>query len=191
MYPNHVHTVGTGNNIDNKGIFVLDSDFDIAEATWFKQTCPYIIKNYVYIGSIGGSILTIEAGATIAFAEDAYIRVGSDHYATFIAQGTATDPITFTSAAPVGSKTAGDYAGLFFYENTSTGSIVDNCIFEYGGGNYYNGNIICLYVPDGALTISNNLIKNSAGFGIYIANCNPTLDANTFVDNALGDISVQ
>ena len=120
------------------------------------------------------------------------------------AQGTAAEPIVFTSgeAAPA----PGDWTGLWL--DTATGSQLDHVIIEYAGGTNGIGSNNCKptgtqdeggllvgdfetqYVPPANL-LTNSTIRFSAGYGIVAmwqaaTNNAPDLTAtNTFTGNAL------
>jgi hypothetical protein len=48
--------------------------------------------------------LRIEAGSTLKFTDVITLKLSSSNYGTLIANGTATEPITFTTAAPTGAE---------------------------------------------------------------------------------------
>jgi len=160
--------------------------------------------------------LTVEAGARILLprlvaAPGAMITFGTNGNSpnnlvgVLLAQGTAADPILFTSgeAAPA----AGDWGGLWL--DTATGSQLDHVVIEYAGGlngissnnckdpatqdqgGLLVGDFETQYVPPANL-LTNSTIRFSAGYGIVAmwqttsANNTPNLTAtNTFNNNAL------
>ena len=188
---NYAHTIGTGNTITTtKGILVNDDDFVEENETWLKQTCPYIIKGQLSIASESGSTLTIEPGTTIWFTEGSGIMVGygSSKYGKLIANG-SSETITFTSAAPTGGKSAGDWEYIWFDDGTMSGTILNACTIEYGGGYAYSGMIHCDNTNEP--TITNNTIQYSANHGISIDNCAPTVSGNTFNNITGNDIYTQ
>lgn len=114
-----------------------------ANTTWTKD------KVYRLVGFrkvANGATLTIEAGTRIIGDYDV---TGSSLFvlrgARIIAVGTATDPIVFTSAQPVGQRLAGDWGGLIIIGNgiinrsgvvniEGTGTSTDNPLLPYSGG---------------------------------------------------------
>ena len=160
--------------------------------------------------------LTVEAGARVllprlATAPGAMVTFGSNGNSpnnvvgVLLAQGTAADPIVFTSgeAAPA----PGDWGGLWL--DTATGSQLDHVVIEYAGaangissnnckdpatqdqGGLLVGDFETQYVPPANL-LTNSTIRFSAGYGIVAmwqttsANNTPNLTAtNTFTGNAL------
>ena len=192
IYANYVHTIGTGNVYNtNLGILVESDNIDQqGEITWKKQSCAYCLSGSTYLGSTSGTTLNIEAGTNIKFNSDASLYIGytSGTYGRLIAEGTSTEAITFTSAAPSPSK--GNWGQIYFDEGTMTGTIMDYCNISYGGG--YNSSAGNLLINNcGAnVTISNSDISHSEHYGIHVYSCNPTLTNNTYSNNPDGDVQV-
>jgi hypothetical protein len=141
--------------------------------------------------------LTLEAGVQLLFPKASASTPGARVYfggvgnapnnavGTLVAQGTATDPVIFTSGEA--SPAAGDWTGLILL--TATGSQLDNVFIEYAGA--FNGIVSAnckptnssdnaalvvgddrattatesQYVPPGNL-ITNSVIQHSAGHAI-------------------------
>lgn len=192
IYGNAVHTLGSNNNIDTDlGIEISADRVEITSGTWLNHGVPYVITGDIYIGSATGTEITIEPGTTVSFASGRGMFIGyySGTFGKLIAQGNAGNPITFTSAAPEGSKTAGSWDYIGFYNGTSSGSILDYCTIEYGGSS--RGNIYCTNTSAGTPTISNCTIRNSANYGINVSGgASPTLTGNTFANNVSGDTNM-
>jgi parallel beta-helix repeat protein len=194
IYGNHAHTIGTGNTFNTgPGIMVAGDKIEEAEVTWLKQNVPYICDGDMYLGSATGSKWTIEPGTTVTFTLGSSIYVGyySSTYGILEAAGNADNKITFTSAAPAGFESAGDWNGIFFYDGTSSGTILDHCVVSYAGGYSTNsGNLTVSVTTAGVPVISNCQIRNSEAWGIYLGNnASPTLTDNTYSNNALGEVS--
>ena len=78
-----------------------------------KQTLKkgtYTLKGWVYIAS--GAELTIEPGTVIKGDKTTKAALIAERGGKLIAQGTASDPIVFTSAQPAGSRRPGDWGGI-------------------------------------------------------------------------------
>ena len=90
------------------GTNVSGSNSDI---TWTLGKSPYIITGNVLVAS--GVTLTIEAGVTVKFNDDLYIKVEG----TLIAVGDSNNRIIFTSNNS--DPNAGDWKWMLF-DNTST-----------------------------------------------------------------------
>jgi hypothetical protein len=154
-------SLGTGNVFTNCFGVLISGDFRSTTAqVWKNLGISYIVENEV---DIDGS-LTIEAGAAFKFEAAGWLAVGYNTASTFVADGTATLPIKFTSNAS--SPVAGSWRGLTFYGNTQTNSRINNCILEYAGSNASYG---ALHLADDAsITFTNNIIRNSSSYGIVV-----------------------
>lgn len=89
----------------------VESDL-IANQTWFADTV-YMLSGFVKVRS--GVTLTIQPGTRI-IGDTAAGRLGSSLWilrdARLIANGTATNPIVFTSARAAGNRKPGDWGGI-------------------------------------------------------------------------------
>jgi len=169
LEPNAVHTLGTTNtfNSTTQGIMIdakSSSTFSLQNATWYKQTVPYILNDYLEIESANGSTLTIEPGVTIKIQSGFGIRVGDGEQGALIAAGTSSQPITFTSANS--TVAAGDWEFIAFFENSINTSKLDYCVIDYAGGDeYYDYAVL---VKNCEIKIDNSTIRNSASSGIVL-----------------------
>lgn len=194
IHANFAHTIGTGNLFNTgPGILVKGDRIEQQEVTWLKHPVPYIIDNDIYLGSASGSKLTFQPGTIVKFTKSSAIYVGyySSTLGIIIADGDPANQITFTSAAPSGFESAGDWDGIFFYDGTGNGTILDNCLISFAGGYSNNsGNISVQNENSGVPEISNCTITYSKAWGIYLGtNANPTLSGNVFSNNALGNMN--
>jgi parallel beta-helix repeat protein len=192
IYANYAHTIGTGNTFNTgPGIKVLGDRIELAEVTWLKHATPYICDGDIYLGATTGSKLTIAPGTTVKFTESTAFYVGyyTGTFGILSAEGEVGNLITFTSSAPAGFESAGDWDGIWFYDGTSSGTILDNCLVSYGGGYSNNsGNLSIVNQTAGVPVVSNCQIQNSQAWGIYLGNnASPTLTDNIFGNNTLGD----
>ncbi len=192
----NVSSIGKGNDF-SKDIIVVGSNVDApGDVVWGSQNASYIIINaHVIVGSPTGTKLIIEAGASIKISEDREIQIAyaSTRIGMIEAEGTATEPILFTSESA--NQLPGDWNAIVFYEGSSSGSIFDHCNFSYGGG--YIGApamIVFKFEQGSTTTIRNCSFSNSEGYGIMLDQVNsdtsyPTLGNNTFINNNLGDMN--
>lgn len=187
------HTIGTDNVIEGSGIYVDAVTMEVPGTyTWRKLTVPYILDGYMGIGSEQGAVvLDIEPGTTIMMNSGAEIAIGDyNRFGTINANGTAEEPITFTSSSAYPDN--GDWDGFWFYEGTKE-TVFNYCVISYAGGygdDY--GNINIKEDSGSEITISNTLISYSAAYGIYLNNDTdpkPTLTNVTYSNNTLGDIN--
>lgn len=138
-----------------------------SNTVWSLENSPYIVTDNVLVNS--GVTLTIEVGVTIKFNKDKSLQINGE----LVAQGTTNDRIVFTSNEA--NPSIGDWGGINFGDTSIdasfdssgdfiNGSIINNCLIQYGGGNGQNG---ILYLEKSHPFISNSTISNSASSGIY------------------------
>lgn len=138
---NLAHSIGAGNSITSAdyGVLILDPNFTLVNASWRKLDVAYVFTENVDIQSESaqGATLTLEAGVTIAFAENIGMDIGDSESGALIANGTALEPVTFTSSQA--TPAAGDWKNIYIDENAQSSTNFTYCIFEYGGAdNYYD-----------------------------------------------------
>ena len=115
-----------------------------ANRTLYADTV-YTLQGFVQVTN--GATLTIQPGTVI---QGDFNTVGSSLFITrgarIVANGTAAEPIVFTSSRPVGQRQAGDWGGLIIIGNgvinraapvilEGTGTGASNPQQEYSGGN--------------------------------------------------------
>ena len=157
-----IGSIGTGNTFTSmKGILITGNFNSTTPATWKNLGVPYYIASEL---DIDGT-LTIEAGATFKFDASGWIVVGYNTTTTFIADGTTTAPITFTSSAA--SPTAGAWPSITFYGHTLTNSKMNYCVVDYAGSNSQYGAVNLF--DNSSITYTNNTVRNSSSYGIFVA----------------------
>jgi hypothetical protein len=150
-----------------------------SNTTWTAGTA-YQVTSRVTLAS--NTVLTIQPGAIIKFNLNADMRING----TLIAEGTAANPIIFTSFRDdsVGGDTNGDgdatspEPGNWGSIGFRTGSVtrIAHAQFRYGGGQFSNNSI--LDATDGSLTINNSAISNSSTRGLAVSGGVSTLRIN-------------
>lgn len=84
-------------------------EFEIKESHTIKKG-KYVLKGWVYITD--GATLTIEPGTVIKGDKDTKAALIVETGGKIMAQGTADEPIVFTSNQPAGSRKPGDWGGI-------------------------------------------------------------------------------
>lgn len=194
IYANHAHTIGRENSFNTgPGILVKGDKIIQAEATWLKHQVPYVVDGNLDLGSASGSKLIIEPGTTVSFSSGSWIRIGyiTGTYGILVAEGDPENLITFTSSAPADFRSAGDWDGIWYYNGTASGNVLDYCLISYGGGHSgSSGNLNFHNETVGTPVISNCQITHSAAWGGFRnVSSNPVLSDNVFSNNASGDMN--
>ncbi len=158
------------------------SGFISSDTTWTQANSPYIVTDDVTVNE--GGTLTIDPGVVVKFVW---------HYCnlivngTLIAEGTAGDPIYFTSdddhtvggETGTGNPAPGSWGSLQF-TSSSTGNVLDHTIVRYGGIGW--GQNVLVNTTD--VTITNNTIAYSDWHGLHFDNAlPPSLTNTTFIRN--------
>jgi hypothetical protein len=164
----------SGNGRNSIGMFGY---YITRTGTWFRDNIPYTIYEEAQVNE--GITLTIEPGTVVQFerASDGFYVLG-----TLIAQGTALNPILFTSDEAV--KQPGQWRAISFRASARANSIMQNCIVECGAapGSIFNGNIV-FESPTASILITNCIIRHSFANGMTIFGSDPRVFACTFTNN--------
>lgn len=147
----------------------------LSNTTWSLGGSPYTVTTTIRIGP--GVQLTIEPGTTIRMASGTSILVEG----ALVADGTATDLITFTSAAA--APAPGDWNGIEFRNTSNAGSVFDHVKIEYGGGSARDA---MLYYTTGAFAVSvtHSEFRHSAKHGLNLRASSVLVENSRFIDNA-------
>jgi hypothetical protein len=125
--------------------------------TWTLADSPYIVLGGVYVGA--GATLTIEPGVEVRFNAGTWLSPQSG--GTLLAEGTAGQPIVFTSNAA--SPGPGDWRYLYFYDGSRVR--LSHCSVRYAGGGTAGGSLE-LHGPD--VEIRNCRIHDGGDNGLYL-----------------------
>lgn len=133
-----MHTSTTGDTAD-PGEEVCDGEIRGIIETDTVWTCNHTLSGIVTVR--GGAVLTIRPGVTIKGENGSALVIARG--SRLIAEGTADQPIVFTSAIPEGSRARGDWGGLVLLgsagNNLQTGAgaaeglDATNPDYQYGG----------------------------------------------------------
>lgn len=161
MNAQKISSLGTGNTFTNiKGISITGDYNSSTPQTWKNFNVPYFISSEV---DIDGN-LTIAPGTTFKFDSNGWIEIGYYSTTTFIADGgAATTPITFTTSAA--TPAAGAWKGIVVYGNAQTNTKFNYCVIDYAGFSPTNMGAL-LMSGTASINFTNNIIRNSAGYGI-------------------------
>jgi hypothetical protein len=169
-YADHVGALTSGitfEGLDATSHLLVNSGNVTRDATWTAGIPICLSQNISVIGTDGPdniTTLTIDPGAQIRFKRYRSITVGatSGNPGALKAQGTAANPIVFTSNEA--SPAPGDW-GYIRISNTAddTATILENLYIEYAG----YGNYGALYVDNSAPAINAVTINNCSNFDMY------------------------
>jgi len=160
----------TGNNPD--AIHVISGS--VYTCTWINPTVPYAIGGNITVAN--GHTLTLEPGNTLKFTGNYRFEVNG----TLIADGTASDKITFTSNQAIPAP--GDWLYLYF-NYPDDDCLLDYCDISYGGSS--TGNIY-LRGNTGSVDITNSTVSYSLHNGLHIQDyytSSPVTDNCIFENN--------
>ncbi len=110
----------------------------VISSSKFYAKGKWILKGYVYVTN--GATITFEAGCIIQSDVTEKGALIIERGAKLIAQGTAGNPIVFTSGKPVGSRAPGDWGGIILLGKAPTNRPLDPAPTVEGGvGRQYGG----------------------------------------------------
>jgi hypothetical protein len=155
---------------------------DITQSVTWTADKVYTIDSDITINN--NSVLTIEPGTVIKFGANGTLSIGYGSNATILANGTAANPITFTSSASL--PTAGAWEGLTFYDKTLSNSVLSYCNILFAGKNTQNGAVNLLGCD---ITMNNCNISNSGSYGIYTTYTNSKGGFVAFDNNTINTTS--
>ena len=172
----------TGN--DNDLVLVESGKPLHTTQTWQNLGVPYRVKSSFEVEQ--EATLTIEAGATLVFAENQGLSVWGK--ARMKAIGTADAPITFTGVEQI----PGYWKGIAYHGTNGTDNQLDHVIIEYGGGNnHYRVESANLAVDSRTgpvrLSVKNTTLRESAAVGFWAGgdNDNENVNVTAFENNTL------
>ena len=144
---------------------LLDDDIT-ADRTLTKACSPYVLEGRLRVNN--DATLTIEPGVELRFPAGSWLEIGEGSGGTLVADGTAAEPIVFTSSEP--QPTTGSWVGVTFEEQVLSGTSITYAEIRYGGESYYNSTHNgCLSINSeipGRVTVENVLFADCAQSGV-------------------------
>ena len=140
-----------GTNYSVPAVVQITSDIN-TNTTWTKDNI-YILNGYRYIKD--GATLTIEPGTLIKGDKASKATLIVSRTGKLVANGTACEPIVFTSNEPAGQRTYGDWGGIVMLGNATINVAGGNGLIEggllgadatYGGTNDDDSSGVLRYV---------------------------------------------
>jgi hypothetical protein len=182
-------------------INIVEITSNITSNTTWKKENVYVIKKWIYIQAA----LTIEAGTVIKFESSVYLDIDGANGGLVIAQGSALEPIIFTSIRDdvhggdtnedgnLTQPAAGDWR-LIEINGTNNASIFSYCQFLYGGGQPGDATHTIDLNSGTSVNITNCTFAHNKGGGAtvnnfcgvvnaYNAGSGTVITENTFYDN--------
>jgi len=169
----------SGNSFTANGLQLIElfGGSVTANATLPHPGIPYAATSSIFVSSANAT-LTLQPGVQLRFNLNTGLSVSSGR---LMAQGTATQPILFTSNSA--TQAPGQWSGISLTSTTAP-SLLDYCAIEYGGAGANDAN---LYVASSANpTIRHATIRSSDGAGIRLSSARPVLEHNTITGNLHG-----
>jgi len=178
---NYLTPFSFNNEGGNQGGGITMNTVNLFGSTTLPADLPYTIENWVSVPE--GSSLTIMPGATFKGANSiSHFGVSG----SLIAEGTKTQPITFTSSAP--TPHAGDWGGIII--NSTGSTTLSHVNLSHGGASYWSGSTF-YQLPqlrnDGGLLLLDHVTSASSSLaGLSITGGTTTVTHSTFRDNQYG-----
>jgi parallel beta-helix repeat protein len=169
MHPEAVSSISANNTLVGD-VMVENGTIESATATWKKLNVPYqMLGGTLYVGSTTGTTWTIEPGTIIKFPHWSDVLVGgfATSKATLIANGTPTEPITFTSLQPAPSVDQ-RWGALQFGIGTDPLTSLKHCVIENGGITGSTAEHAEVIIKDCSIKIESTKILNSFDYGILL-----------------------
>ena len=133
----------------------IDANTRLSEDTTFSDECYSINGNLVVEQN---SLLTIDAGTVLFFAQRAHLEVRG----ALKAVGNEKAPIYFTSSV----ETSGYWRGIIFEDSLDDRNELANVVIEYAGAKDNTGRLVALQAKRGThLKVRDSLIHYSGGYG--------------------------
>ncbi|MCA9968824.1 MAG: right-handed parallel beta-helix repeat-containing protein, partial [Anaerolineales bacterium] len=149
---------------------VITEDVTV-NTTWTLAGSPYQLAANIAVAP--GVTLRLDPGVTVEAD-----GVGLDVAGTLLAQGTMTQPVTFTGASP----TPGIWDGIRIHgtaQTPNTGSMLAHTVVEYGGDHLrYN-----LFLEYADVSLAGGALRHSLRDGLYAVHSTAAISGTAFSQN--------
>ncbi|MBI5207081.1 MAG: right-handed parallel beta-helix repeat-containing protein, partial [Candidatus Firestonebacteria bacterium] len=192
---NNISQINNNNINNNKKIGIeLEGGIVSKDIILKKEHIRYDVISPIFVYNYGNTTiiptLTIEPGVEVRFSNNFGLRIGfvrNEDKGILRAIGTETDKIIFTANTdtPIRGSWENIYLdnGAVDYDSTTgKGTILENCIIEYGG-NVYRTVVGNIYIDNNSPKISKCEIRESRGDGIKIYSANSPILTNNSIHN--------
>ena len=161
-----------------------------SDLTLSVSRSPYLVDNALQTFN-ASSTLTIEPGVVIKFYNNAGWQFIAG--AKILVQGTAANPIIFTSFYDDGyagdtngdatstSPSFGNWYGLRI-DSPGAESIINNAVFRYGGRAWTDSQAN-LHIANSSATITNSVFEYAKVYGVRLSSASTTFSGNIFRSN--------
>lgn len=133
--------------------------------------------------------LRIESGAIIRIDPGSELRIGDADPGRIVVEGTETEPVTFTTSAPVVLDADDFWHGLRI-GNEDSGSSLSWLLVDYAGldrnGAVEFGKADLAEI----IEVTGLTVRNSLSSGLYVSAGEPSVTRSTFVDNAVHGVEI-
>ena len=150
------------------------------DGTWPNLGMPYrMVGNITIAGTADTAAeITIAPGTQWRFNANLGLFIGNSTLrGRLIAVGTEAQPIVFTTSNP--NPAPGQWRSIFFNVATESGTILQDCVIEYGGA----FDIANVRLIGSSPTIRDCEIRNGSRYGVYGTLFNGEIASPTLVDN--------
>ncbi|MBN2412213.1 right-handed parallel beta-helix repeat-containing protein [candidate division KSB1 bacterium] len=174
LFPNQVKNVSgsTSSNTPPQFNMISVKAGDLTQdGTWSETEVGYFISGDLVVkGQNSMPTLTLSPGATLYFFNGAGLWIGAPtavNAGKLVATGA-----TFTTY-DINAQAVGKWNEIYFYDNASDESVLDDCTIEYSR----NG----LSIHNASPTLENSTIQNVQNFGVLMNDISsPIVQGNTF-----------
>jgi len=174
LFPNQVQNISgniTSNHPPEFNMISVKAGDLTQDGTWSETEVGYFLSGDLVVkGSSSTPTLTLSPGVTIYFFQGAGLWIGSPTTAN--AGKLVANGVIFTTY-DINAQAAGKWDEIYFYDNASDESVIDDCTIEYSR----NG----LSLNNASPTLQNSLIQNVQNIGVLLSgNSSPVIQGNTF-----------